>query len=89
MLGEDDTAEVMRRIKDTQGSLYRWIAAKLKELGDEGGDGEDAERAAKLKSLRTLLKHCEKWEGTKELEDCEVRCAPERRVPIRPRNPRY
>jgi len=81
---EDDTAEVMRRIKDTQGSLYRWIAAKLKELGDEGGDGEDAERAAKLKSLRTLLKHCEKWEGTKELEDCAKSMRSERRVPIRP-----
>jgi putative DNA primase/helicase len=81
---EDDTAEVMRRIKDTQGALYRWVAARIKELGDEIGDEENAERAAKLKSLRALLKHCEKWEGTRELEDCAKSMRSERGVPIRP-----
>jgi hypothetical protein len=45
---EDETGEVVRRVKETQASLFRWIADEIKKLSesedeDDGGQGEEGQ----------------------------------------------
>ena len=59
---EDVTGEAIRRVKDTQQSLYRWAAEKLAELGELDDDDERKGQAAQLAAV---LKHSLKWEDAR------------------------
>ena len=78
---EDDTAEAVRRVKQTQGNLYRWTAAKMKELADL--DDED-ERKKELAKLERLLAHCLRWEDTRRIMACLESARSEPGIPVLP-----
>ncbi len=82
---EDQTGEAVRRVKETQGSLFKWAETKLKELAEQGGDeDEDDERKAKIKQLRSLLAHLLKWEDTRAISRCLESARSEPGVPVLP-----
>ncbi len=84
---EDQIGEAVRRVKETQGSLFKWAEAKLKELAEQGGEGdqdEDEERKAKLKQLRQLLAHLLKWEDTRAVARCLESARSEPGIPALP-----
>jgi putative DNA primase/helicase len=78
---EDATAEAVRRVKETQGSLYRSVAAQVQELGEVG---DDEERKAQVAKLMALLRHALKWEERKKIFDCLELARSESGVPVLP-----
>jgi putative DNA primase/helicase len=62
---EDLTAEVVRRVKETQGALYDEAVKRLKDLRGASDDAEEA--AAEQKRLRELLAHAMKWEDARAI----------------------
>lgn len=80
---EDATAEAIRRVKVTQGALYRWTAAKIKELGKV--DDDDQTRKQQLAMLMKLLAHCLKWEDTRRLNACLESARSEPGIPVVPK----
>jgi putative DNA primase/helicase len=78
---EDQTGEVVRRIKDTQGELYRATAAKIDQLA---ALGDDAERKARLAALTKLLKHSLDWENAKRIAACQELMKSELGIPVVP-----
>ena len=80
---EDQTGEAVRRVKETQGSLFKWAEAKIKELAEQGGD-EDDERKAKIKQLCSLLAHLLKWEDTRAITRCLESARSEPGMPVLP-----
>jgi putative DNA primase/helicase len=77
---EDATAEAVRRVKETQGALYRWAAEKLNEIGE----GDDEERAKQVAQLNALLRHCLKWEDARNVGRCLQLAMSEPGLPILP-----
>jgi putative DNA primase/helicase len=78
---EDATAEAVRRVKETQGSLYQCAAGKLTELRQAS---DHAERASQVAKLTKLLKHCLKWEDARDVGRCLQLAASEPGIPIVP-----
>jgi putative DNA primase/helicase len=78
----DDTAEAVRRVKETQAALYAWAAEQLKELGE--ADEEDQEKKSQAGKLLKLLKHCLAWESQKAIEYCLKSITSEQGIPILP-----
>jgi putative DNA primase/helicase len=76
---EDDTAEIVRRVKDTQRGLYRWAADKINALGDVG---DDQERKGELAKLNAVLKHALKWEDARAIGRCLTLMTSEPDIPI-------
>lgn len=76
---EDDTAEVVRRIKDTEAALFKFATGRL-ESGADNSHGN--EREALVKRYTSLLKHCTKWESAKAIRDCLDLMRSEPSVPI-------
>jgi putative DNA primase/helicase len=81
---EDQTGEVVRRVKETQGSLFKWAEAKFRELAQQGDDDEDEGRKAKVKQLRSLLAHLLKWEDTRAIVRCLESARSESGIPAVP-----
>jgi putative DNA primase/helicase len=78
----DDTAEAVRRVKETQAALYAWAAEQLKELGE--ADGEDEAKKSQAAKLLKLLKHCLTWEHQTAIERCLKSMTSEPGIPILP-----
>jgi putative DNA primase/helicase len=78
----DDTAEVVRRVKETQGALFREVVAQIRELGDAAAGEDNEERKAKLAALRPLLAHALKWEERKRVDDCLKLMQSEPGIPV-------
>jgi P4 family phage/plasmid primase-like protien len=78
---EDQTAEVVRRVKDTQSGLYKWAAQKIIELGDVG---DDEDRKKQLAKLNRVLNHCLRWEDARCIDRCLKSASSEPSVPILP-----
>ena len=78
---EDETAEVIRRIKDTQKNLYRMTAEKILILGEVG---DDEARKQALAKLDRLLRHALKWEDDKRIVACLNQMKSEPTIPILP-----
>jgi putative DNA primase/helicase len=78
---EDSTAEIVRRVKETQGFLHRGIARQIATLGDAG---DDEERKTELAKLTKLLKHALAWEDTRTIVRCITSMASEPGIPILP-----
>jgi putative DNA primase/helicase len=74
---EDDTAEVVRRVKETQSSLFLWAAGKLKESASAGDE-------VQANKLQAVLSHCTKWQSAKAIRDCLDLMRSEPSVPILP-----
>jgi putative DNA primase/helicase len=83
---EDQTGEVIRRIEDTERRLLRWALDKIKALteAEKEGDSDDDERAAQLKKLKRIIAHCLRWEGARQISDCEKLMRSEPGIPILP-----
>jgi hypothetical protein len=79
---DDDTAEAVRRVKETQAHLYRWVGEQLRELGDAAQDDEEA-KAQKAKLMR-VLHHALKWEDDRRIVACLNQMKSEQGVPILP-----
>jgi P4 family phage/plasmid primase-like protien len=75
----DVTGEAVRRVKDTQRALFRWIGQKIQALGEPG---DDEERNKQLAALRAMLKHALKWEGAHDISRCLELARSEPGVPI-------
>lgn len=71
---EDDTAESIRRVKDTQGRLYFWVLDKLKEA--TARDEKDR--------LEEFLNHVIRWEDVGPTAACLKSAQSEPGVPILP-----
>ena len=84
---EDGTGEALRRVKETQDSLYAWAAAELKAIGDEAKDA-DGEEDDGLKARRTTLKaslaHVLRWEDWRRTTASLSHAQSEPGVPILP-----
>jgi P4 family phage/plasmid primase-like protien len=81
----DDVGEAVRRVKETQRSLYRLTAEQLAALaGDGDGDDEDDERKAKAAKLARLLKHALVWEDERAIRRSLELVKSEPGIPIRP-----
>jgi putative DNA primase/helicase len=78
---EDDTAAVVRFVKETQASLYQWAAGKIAELGDVG---DDERRKAQLAKLTAVLNHCLKWEDARAVKRCIELAVSEPGIPVLP-----
>jgi putative DNA primase/helicase len=78
---EDDTAAAVRLVKETQGSLYRWAAERIAEMGDFG---DDEERKRQLAGLKALLAHCLKWEDARRIDACLRLAVSEPGIPVLP-----
>ena len=48
----DETAEAVRRAKETIGNLYRWAAARIKALSQTESEEEDEGRKSQLAALK-------------------------------------
>jgi putative DNA primase/helicase len=82
---EDATAEVVRRVKETQGFLYRQTAEQIKQLAEADGEGEeDQGRKARLAALLKQLRHYLGWEQTRAIENCLASMRSEPGVPVLP-----
>jgi putative DNA primase/helicase len=79
---EDTTAEAVRRVKDTQGALYDWVADRLKELRNAGDDS----MAAQKDRLVKLLNHAIKWEDARAIGRSLELLKSEPDVPVLPYN---
>jgi putative DNA primase/helicase len=77
----DDTAESVRRVKDTLTRLYTSVAGQIKELGPAG---DDEEHKAKLTTLTKLLGHCHKWENAQKIAACLQLATSEPKIPVLP-----
>jgi putative DNA primase/helicase len=81
----DETAEAVRRVKETQAALYRWAAEKLAELSKQGeGGDEDDERSKQIKKLTKLLNHCLDWEDARDIARCLQLATSEPAMPVVP-----
>jgi putative DNA primase/helicase len=81
----DETAEAVRRVKETQAALYRWAAEKLAELSKQGeGGDEDDERSKQIKKLTKLLNHCLEWEDARDIARCLQLATSEPAIPVVP-----
>jgi phage/plasmid-associated DNA primase len=78
---EDQTGEIARRVKETQGFFHRNAATALAAVGDAG---DDEERKAELGRLSKLLKHALSWEDTRSIDRCLKSMASEPGVAVRP-----
>jgi putative DNA primase/helicase len=78
---EDATAEVVRRVKETQGFFHRSLAEQIVAIGDAG---EDDGRKARLAMLTRCLKHALSWEDSRAIARCVTSMASEPGVPVRP-----
>jgi putative DNA primase/helicase len=78
---EDQTAEVVRRVKETQKALYADTAKKILALGDVG---DDEERRKELAALRAILGHALKWEDARNMARCLELAKSEPGVPVLP-----
>jgi P4 family phage/plasmid primase-like protien len=78
---EDQTAEVVRRVKETQGSLYRWAAEEIVRLDRIEDKAERAKRAA---TLNAVLAHALKWEDARAISRCLELAKSESGVPAVP-----
>jgi putative DNA primase/helicase len=78
---EDQTAEAVRRVKETQASLFRWAAEKIGQLGEVGGD--DA-RKAQLAKLSGVLAHALRWESAVRITASLQLAQSEPAVPVLP-----
>jgi putative DNA primase/helicase len=72
---EDDTAEAVRRVKETQGRLFRETAEQIKGLAgfdpDKLGlDADGDDRKGLIAKLKQLLDHCLRWEGAPRIAAC-------------------
>jgi putative DNA primase/helicase len=76
---EDDTAEAVRRVKETQGFFFDQVAAQIAALNAAGGsDKEQGER------LDKELKHALRWESQKLIDYCVRSLSSEPGIPILP-----
>jgi putative DNA primase/helicase len=75
---EDDTAEALRRVKDTQGRLLRWT---LNELAAQGDSEENEKRR---KSRMKVLEHCFRWEDSRRMNAALEMARSEPGIPILP-----
>jgi putative DNA primase/helicase len=78
---EDTTAEAVRRVKETQGWLYRWALERLKELADVGDDEEGKRQRAAAKHW---LAHALKWEDARNVARCLELAKSEAGIPVLP-----
>jgi putative DNA primase/helicase len=78
---QDQTAEAVRRVKETLGALYKEIAEKVKRFGDVG---DDVERKAQLAKLMAVLSHALKWEDARAIGRCLDLARSEPGVPVLP-----
>jgi putative DNA primase/helicase len=77
---EDDTAEVIRRIKETQGALCAQCFAEIQNLFRQGNQ----RLGKRLTELNVYLRHALNWEATRDIGYCEQSMRSERGVPILP-----
>lgn len=81
----DDTGEAVRRVKETQASLYRWAAERLAARGNEDSeDGDDDKRKAEAAKLARVVQHALKWEDTRRINACLESIRSEPGIAIRP-----
>jgi putative DNA primase/helicase len=80
---EDQTGEVVRRVKETQAALYRETAEAIRSLGDVG---DDEDRKGRLASLARLLKHALAWEDARAVGRCLDLARSEPQIPVLPPN---
>jgi P4 family phage/plasmid primase-like protien len=78
---EDQTGEAVRRVKETQDWLYKWAAAKLKELN---ALPEDDPKKQALPAIRTILVDCLKWEDQRDINRCLESARSEPSIPVLP-----
>jgi putative DNA primase/helicase len=78
---DDTTAEIVRRVNETQGILYQCVASQIQHLGDVG---DDDERKKELARLTRLLKHALAWEDARAIDRCLKLATSEPRIPILP-----
>jgi putative DNA primase/helicase len=75
---EDVTGETVRRVKETQGSLFNWCVERIKASGD------DPENAAEKESVKRLLNHALKWEDARAMARSLEQARSEPEIPILP-----
>jgi putative DNA primase/helicase len=81
---EDETAEAVRRVKETQAALYCWVVKELAAMTKEDAAGDqDKERASKMELTR-LIKHCLDWEDARDISRTLQLAASEPTIPIVP-----
>jgi putative DNA primase/helicase len=78
---EDMTGEAVRRVKETQSSLFSETATKAKELSELP---DDDERKRQLPGLMKLMGHCLKWEDTRTIGRCVESARSELGIPVVP-----
>ncbi len=79
---EDKTAEVVRRVKETQGYLYSKVAEQLQALRGSGAD--DAAAAARRAEITKLLNHAIKWEDARAIARSLELAKSEHGIPLLP-----
>jgi P4 family phage/plasmid primase-like protien len=81
----DDTAEAVRRAKETEANLYNRTAQKILELGTPAEKEEDNhERKAQLAKLKKILDHCFRWENAQRIAACLQLATSEPDIPVLP-----
>jgi putative DNA primase/helicase len=78
----DETAEAVRRVKETIGDLFFRVAEQIKQLGEI--DDQDPARKGELAKLQKLLNHLLKWEDQRNIERCLRSASSEPGIPIMP-----
>jgi putative DNA primase/helicase len=78
---EDATAEVVRRVNNTQRALYRSAAGQLQALGEVG---DDQHRKDEFARLSRVLKHALSWQDARTIERCVKLMRSEPGVPVLP-----
>jgi putative DNA primase/helicase len=78
---QDQTAEAVRRVKETQDSLHRWAVEQLGQLDRIADRKEQADLA---KALNAVLRHTLKWEDARAIGRCLELMRSEPDVPVLP-----
>ncbi len=78
---EDTTAEVARRVKETQGKVYDEATVRLRALRDAG---DDPDAKAERDHAQKLLKHAINWEDARAIARCLELAKSEPGVPLLP-----
>ncbi len=84
---EDFTGEALRRVKETQDSLYSWASAQLQALSGQTGEGdeeEDEALKARKGTLKAIMAHVLKWEDWKRTTASLSHAQSEPGIPIVP-----
>ena len=76
----DATAETVRRVKETQGAMFRDAIKRINELANAGSDEARAERD----TAKRLVAHALKWEDARAIARCIELAKSEAGVPMLP-----